>query len=424
MGLAGGGVMESLQSGFSNPFAGLAIGIFATAIMQSSSATTSLVVTMVGAGQMSLACGIPIVMGANVGSTITCTMVAMAHVGDRKVFSRVLACSNVHDIFNMLVVAILFPTEVLSRQYFGVGFLEYTATYLTQFVSSGASAEGVSFMNPIALAVDPTYEFFMEFFKWLPLFVGGWKSLPALVFSLALILVSLVYITTNMRVLMAGKMEVWLNKVLKQHGYVGIAIGALITMIVQSSSITTSLLVPMYAAGVLNAYAAFPLLLGANIGTTITGLLASTVCNSSAGVTVALVHTLFNVCGVLIFYPLPFMRKIPIYLSHLLATLIERNRIWAFVFVAMMFFIIPGSGILIWRDAPAEGQGIEKAEGAEKTEDSGIINPKMIDQKVDQSGGQSAGQGVDSVESNDCAESEQERQREHSSPSDKSQVTH
>lgn len=350
--MAGGDFAKSLVEGFQNPFAGLAIGILATAIMQSSSATTSLVVTMVGAGTLPLGNAIPIIMGANIGTTITCTMVAMAHLGDRKTFARVLGCTNVHDIFNMLTVLLLFPMEMITQRMFGQGVLEQAAVALTNLFSGGGSSGVFSALafNPIDACVSPVNHFLIQFFQNLPFFADHWKALPAVIFALFLILFSLIRITANMKILMADKMEDWLNRVLKKHGYVGIIIGALITMLVQSSSITTSLLVPMYAAGMLSAYNAFPLLIGANIGTTITGLLASTVSGSSAGVTIALVHTLFNMGGMVIFYPIPGMRKIPIWLSEQLAALILKNRLWAFGFLFGIFFVIPGVGIFLWSE--------------------------------------------------------------------------
>ncbi|MDO5113913.1 MAG: Na/Pi symporter [Planctomycetia bacterium] len=379
--LAGGDFAKSLVESFRNPFAGLAVGILATAIMQSSSATTSLVVTMVGAGTLPLGNAIPIIMGANVGTTITCTMVAMTHLGDRKTFARVLGCTNVHDIFNILTVAILFPIEMITQRMLGAGFLEQTAQALTHFFSGGGSS-GVSSalsFNPIDACVTPVNAFLIQFFQNLPFFADSWKVLPAVVFALFLILFSLLRITANMKVLMADKMEDWLNRVLKKHGYIGIIIGALITMLVQSSSITTSLLVPMYAAGMLSAYNAFPLLIGANIGTTITGLLASTVSGSSAGVTIALVHTLFNVGGMLIFYPIPWMRKIPIWLSEQLAILILKNRLWAFAFLIGVFFVIPAMGIFLWSESETVPPAVE-TEFEEKAAEVSLYKIPMTDE--------------------------------------------
>ena len=147
---------------------------------------------------------------------------------------------------------------------------------------------------------------------------------------------------------MADRIEQWLNRVLSRSGLLGLAIGAVITAAVQSSSITTSLLVPMFGAGVLTLEAGFPIMLGANIGTTITALLASTV-TGPAGLTIAVVHLLFNVSGTLIFFPVKSVRRIPIRLSEKLADLAVRNWIWIVVYVVGVFIVVPLAGILIWR---------------------------------------------------------------------------
>src|SRR5690606_28521203 len=98
-------------------------------------------------------------------------------------------------------------------------------------------------------------------------------------------------------------------------GALALLMGLLVTMAVQSSSITTSLLVPLAASGVLSLANAYPVTLGANIGTTVTALLASLATNRPEALTIALVHTLFNVAGVLLFYPVPAMRRIPVALA-------------------------------------------------------------------------------------------------------------
>ncbi len=357
--MLGGEYTKSLFVGLNNPFAGLAVGILATAIIQSSSATTSIIVAMVGTGQLDLSAAVPMVMGANVGTTITCLIIAFGHAGDKIAFGRAFAGSTVHDNFNILTVAILFPVELITRKINGVGFLESSAVYLTGFFSHGDSASAtasstsaLSSLNPINATVTPVAKSIMDFFTGLSLPAGMWQAIPLMIFSLVLLIFALIFITKNMKVLMAGKAEQWVQEILATRGYIGFIIGMVLTIIVQSSSITTSLLVPMYAAGMLTPLHAFPILVGANIGTTTTGLLASTVSNSSAGITIALVHTLFNVIGMLIFYPIPFMRKIPVGISEFLARMVVKHRYWALIYVGTVFFAIPFTGIFLWKEPP------------------------------------------------------------------------
>jgi sodium-dependent phosphate cotransporter len=166
--------------------------------------------------------------------------------------------------------------------------------------------------------------------------------------ALALIAVCLIYITRNMRVLISGPLELALNRVLGKSGFLGILVGTLMTIAVQSSSITTSLLVPMCAAGVLTLRNAFPIMMGANIGTTVTALLASLAADNQAGLTIALVHTLFNLIGVCILYPIPAVRRIPLRLARLLAVRAQRNVLWVVFYVVGVFILLPLVGYLVF----------------------------------------------------------------------------
>ncbi|MFQ5768403.1 MAG: Na/Pi symporter, partial [Acidobacteriota bacterium] len=128
-------------------------------------------------------------------------------------------------------------------------------------------------------------------------------------------------------------------------GGVGILLGIFITVLVQSSSITTSLLVPMIGAGILPLDGAFAITLGANVGTTVTALLASTAGTHDA-VAIALVHLLFNVFGILLIYPVPAIRGVPIWLAQQLATLSMRSRMVPLLYLLFLFFLLPGIIIL------------------------------------------------------------------------------
>jgi sodium-dependent phosphate cotransporter len=104
----------------------------------------------------------------------------------------------------------------------------------------------------------------------------------------------------------------------------------------------------MFGAGVITLEAGFPIMLGANIGTTITALLAATV-SGPAGLTIAVVHLLFNITGTCIFLPVKPLRRIPIKLSEALSGLAVRNPIWTVAYVLGMFVFVPLLGIMIWK---------------------------------------------------------------------------
>jgi sodium-dependent phosphate cotransporter len=176
------------------------------------------------------------------------------------------------------------------------------------------------------------------------------KGVLLLVVGLALIFLALAYITRNMREVMAGRIEQSLNAVLDRGAGVGaMTVGMLMTILVQSSSITTSILIPMVGAGVLTLKNAFPVTLGANVGTTITALLASVAAERPEALTIALVHTLFNLTGILIFYPVPPLRAIPILLAERLADIAVNKKRWVVVYVGGLFVAVPFLGLLLLR---------------------------------------------------------------------------
>ncbi len=338
--IAGEETAKSLFSGLNNPFAGLAVGILATALVQSSSVTTSLVVGMVGTGQMELVQAVPIVMGANIGTSVTCILVSLGHIAQGMAFRRALAGATVHDIFNLLTVLIFFPLEIAT------GYLRKTAVWLVaELPLQGVGGE---FHSPVKTAVEWLAKLIASFFHAMCGLQGPCLAVVLCLVAVVMVVAALIAITKNMKILMADRIEQWLNRVLGRSGLLGLAIGAVVTAAVQSSSITTSLLIPMFGAGVLKLEAGFPIMVGANIGTTITALLAATV-TGPAGLTIAVVHLLFNLSGTLIFFPLRPMRRIPIFLAEKLAEAAVRNRIWVLVYIVGVFFVLPILGIVIWK---------------------------------------------------------------------------
>lgn len=128
-------------------------------------------------------------------------------------------------------------------------------------------------------------------------------------------------------------------------GYIAIFIGAVMTILIQSSSVFTSALTPLVGVGVIKIERMYPLTLGSNIGTTTTGILAALAASDSqlrAALQIALCHLFFNLSGILLFYPIPLMR-IPIRLAKIMGNTTARYRWFAVFYVAFMFFILPFS---------------------------------------------------------------------------------
>ena len=283
----GRGLADQLLSFASNPVSGLLIGFLATSLVQSSSTTTTMVVIMVGAGTIDIGLAVPIIMGANIGTTTTNTIVSLGHVTRPAEFERAFAASTVHDFFNVLAAFTLLPLEVYLHP------IERTAVRLQWMFADAAG--GVGWDSPLKAFRDPPADF-----------IAGMVTNPLVLLILALVLLLLAL--RGLLVLMRGavleRMSGFFDRVLFRNDAASFTLGVVATATVQSSSATTSLIVPLAGTGVLSLRQIFPYTIGANIGTTITAILASLGTGSAAAMIVALAHLTFNVFAVLIFYPL------------------------------------------------------------------------------------------------------------------------
>ena len=336
----GADTQESLFSSVSNPVAGLFIGILGTVLVQSSSASTSVIVGLVGTGALGVGDAVPMVMGANIGTTVTNTLVALAHMRQSDEFKRAFSAATVHDFFNLLAVSIILPIELATN------VLSNSAEKISSQLVGSAGSE---WKSPIK--------------KWVKEPVGWLKDLGdalgasgnvlgtfLVAIGLVIILIALAFITKNMRKLVADRIEASLNKVLGTGaGTIAMLLGLVITVSVQSSSITTSIMIPLAAAGVVSLRNIYPVTLGANVGTTITALLAALAASRPEALTVALVHTLFNVGVIVVLYPMPGVRDIPIRLAENLAKIAVQRRFMAVAYVVVAFIVIPLLGVAILR---------------------------------------------------------------------------
>jgi sodium-dependent phosphate cotransporter len=346
------GFSEALISQAANPFVGLVIGIFATSLIQSSSTTTSMVVGFVASGTLSVELAVPIVMGANIGTSVTNTLVSLGHIQRRLEFQRAMACASVHDMFNVLAVAVLLPVELITRWRTGTGFLQGLAERLALgFEGAG----GFHLFDPVKAITKPASEELIRKGLLQPLFASETAvAVAGLLISAALLFFALYAIVKLMRTMVLAQVEVFFDRYVGAHWTLALLMGVAITVMVQSSSITTSMLVPMAGAGVLSLAQAFPITLGANVGTTITAALAALAAGDNpahqeAAVTIAFVHLLFNVVGIAVWYPIPALRRIPLDLARRVAAACVRRRWFALVYVGLLFFGVPGLLILIYR---------------------------------------------------------------------------
>ena len=275
---AGDRLREILNRMTSNPIKGVIAGIAVTALIQSSSGTTAITIGLVSAGFLSLRQAIGIILGANIGTTVTAFIIGL----DIGAYSLpILAIGSFMLFFfnNQQVVNI-------GRILFGFGALFY----------------GLELMGD---GVKPLAD--LEYFQ-------------------------------NLMLAMSD------------NSFLGLGVGILLTVIVQSSSATIAILQNFYANDLVDLQAALPILLGDNIGTTITAVLAALV-GSLAAKRAAMVHVTFNVIGAII-----FMALMPLFIMYVdyLQEVLNLNKAMTISFAHGSYNVIntlihlPFVGVLAW----------------------------------------------------------------------------
>ncbi len=327
----GGYAGDFLTRTAANPLIGLLMGMLVTSLVQSSSTVTSLLVGFVAGGVFPLRVAIPMVMGANIGTTITNTIVSLGHIKRKDEFERAFAVSTVHDFFNVCAVIVIFPLEISTH------FLERGALFLTDTLFGTEVGE----FRGLQAVLKPVAHWIMEVSPndWVSLFIG-----------LVGLFTSLTLFVKLMRSMLLRKLTLAIDRFIFGRAFVSFVAGIMVTALVQSSSVTTSLIVPLAGAGILTIHQIFPYTLGANIGTTITALLAamafattgssSTSGTGTLGLTLAIVHLLFNISGMLLLYPLRF---IPITMSQMFARFATKSNkaLAACVIVYFLIYLVP-----------------------------------------------------------------------------------
>ncbi|XP_071943570.1 sodium-dependent phosphate transport protein 2B-like [Antedon mediterranea] len=413
-----------------NPVCGLMLGILVTVLVQSSSTSTSITVSMVAAGLLQVQPAIFIIMGANIGTSVTNTIVSLAQSGDRNQFRRAFGGATVHDMFNWLAVGILLPLEVITgylyrltsiivksfnihsnenakiellkvlTKPFAKKIVQVDTKVISKISTGEVQADNSSLLKiwckkeevavlknvtKLATVTENNYNYFGQLVnstyqvnitrsettfekvgveKCKYLFADTGLSETAigailLCVSLLMLCICLVILVKTLNSVLQGKMASVIKNTLNADfpgrlsfltGYFTILVGAGMTFIVQSSSVFTSAMTPLVGMGVITLERMYPLTLGSNIGTTATGLLAalaSTGGNFSNSLQIALCHLLFNISAILLWYPIPIMRRLPIYMAKCLGNTTADYRWFAIFYLILMFFILPGFVFLL-----------------------------------------------------------------------------
>lgn len=317
-----------------NPFVGLVVGIVSTALVQSSSATTSIIVGLV-AGGLPVPIAIPMIMGSNIGTSITNGIASLGFVGGSKEeFKQAFAASVVLDLFNLFAALIFFPLEILFHP---LEFLSRASANL--FL--GDSDLSVDDFDLVGAMIRPVRDSIRSATGFLP---EPYNGILQILIGIALVFASVYFLGKLLKQLMTGRAKDILETALGRGPIAGILAGIFVTILVQSSSATTSLMIPLAGAGVFGLDVIYPFTLGANIGTTVTSLLAATAVTGERALPalqIAKVHLFFNVFGVLLIFGIPYLRPLPVIWANRLAEAASDNKFIALAYLIGVFFVVP-----------------------------------------------------------------------------------
>lgn len=351
---------------------------------------------------------IPIVMGANIGTSVTNTIVSLAQAAERNEFRRAFAGAVVHDIFNWLSVLVFLPLEVITQylrlltgeiievlnltrkkgtdqkllktvtEPFTKVIIQLDKDIIKKIALGEDSAQSKSLIKQCKakVSVEEVNSTIFNKTTNLTTYVMMNKTTPGertcnflfrdttlsdtgvgiilLVGSILLLCVCLILIVKVLHSMLRGQMAKIIKKTVNadfpgpcKHltGYLAILVGAGLTMLVQSSSIFTSALTPLIGVGVVSLERAFPLTLGANIGTTATGILAAlaSASNLDKALQIAFCHLFFNISGILLWYPIPYLRRVPISFAKTLGNKTADYRWFAVAYLVFCFFLLPAA---------------------------------------------------------------------------------
>eukprot|EP00090_Calanus_glacialis_P021312 TRINITY_DN32887_c0_g1_i1.p1 TRINITY_DN32887_c0_g1~~TRINITY_DN32887_c0_g1_i1.p1 ORF type:complete len:623 (-),score=92.71 TRINITY_DN32887_c0_g1_i1:471-2339(-) len=386
-----------------NPVVGLMIGVMFTVLVQSSSTCTSVIVSMVASGILDVKYAIPMIMGANIGTSLTNTLVSFTQATERDQFERAFAGATVHDCFNWLTVSVLLTLEVTTGYLYKLTSLVTNSGIINPSDNSSHHADPGKRINVLGAITKPLTSTIIQIDKsvlkcwalgqcqedrllkvWCEKYAAdrneaqkevpeeieqdqlekcsflfniellGDKTIGFILFliSLAILSVCLIFLVKLLHSLLQGAVADLAKKTINADiphfpwltGYIAIIMGAVLTFVVQSSSVFTSTLTPLVGCGLISVDRMYPLTLGSNIGTTTTAMLAAMAAEPAmlkSSIQIALVHLFFNLHGIMLFYPVPWMRW-PLVMCKILGKTTANYRWFAIVYLLLMFFVFPG----------------------------------------------------------------------------------
>ena len=337
----GGDAAHSMFAFAANPWVGLSVGVLGTVLIQSSTTTTAIAVTAVGAGALPIRGAIPIILGANVGTTVTTTLVALTFVGSRTEFRRALGASTIHDFYNWFALLIFFPLELIWHP------LERISGALTNALYGTGWLPDPDRFNFVRAATRPVVDGVTRATSHLSSTLG---PLFTIVIGAALIFVAVYFLGKLLKLLMVGRARDILTKAVGRNAYLAMASGTAVTVLTQSSTITTSVLVPFAGTGILTPAQIYPVTVGANLGTTFTTLFAAFAVvgqDAKIGLQAAFVHLLYNVFAIIVIYVIPILRPVPLFCAETFARIAAERKWVIAVYLITVFIALPALVIIL-----------------------------------------------------------------------------
>ncbi|MEU8542447.1 Na/Pi symporter [Streptomyces sp. NPDC048717] len=324
-----------------NPWVGLSVGVLGTVLIQSSTTTTAIAVTAVGSGALPIQGAIPIILGANVGTTVTTSLVALTFVRNRAEFRRALGASTVHDFYNWLALLVFFPIELIWHP------LRHLSGALTHALYGTDWLPNPSHFNFIRAATRPVEHGVIHATTHISSTLG---PLFTIVIGAVLILVAVRYLGKLLKLLMVGRARDILIRAVGRNAYLAMASGMGVTVVTQSSTITTSVLVPFAGTGILTPAQVYPVVVGSNLGTTFTVVFAAFAGvgpDAEIGLQAAFVHLVYNLFAIVVIYVIPFLRPVPLFCAENLAHVASEHRWVLAVYLGTVFIALPALVIVL-----------------------------------------------------------------------------
>jgi len=238
--LSGGRLESILEKMTDTVLKGVLLGAVVTAAVQSSSATTVIVVGLVNAGLLKLRQAIGVIMGANIGTTITAHILRLTDIQSDNFLLNLLKPTNLSPVIALVGILLFMASKKRIHKEIGQILLGFSVLFTGMFAMEGS--------------------------------VQGLREMPQMATVFARL----------------------------SNPFLGVLVGAVVTAVIQSSSASVGILQALSSAGLITCGTAFPIIMGQNIGTTVTPIMASIGAGRSAKRT-ALIHLIFNILGTFIF---------------------------------------------------------------------------------------------------------------------------